>query len=297
MITISDVKKLREETLAPILECQKALQEANGDFNKAKEILKKQDLIKAEKKSASQTKAGLIEAYLSEDRRKGILIDLRSETDFVARHPEFTALAQRIITILLTQDIINDGQASDLETIFSFKDLKSGETIDTIIKLAIAKFGENIELKQIGILLKKPEENGIIEYYLHSNKRVGVLVDLKCQKKETEANPDFKNFAHDLAMQIAAMDPTYLKPEDIPEDEIKKLQDIYREQVQDANKPAAVIEKIIMGKMEKEFQVLCLFNQTFIKNESETIAQFIKNTNTKLGEEIEIKRFLRFEIV
>jgi len=194
MVNSDLIKQLRDETLAPFIDCKRVLEQTNGDISKAKDILKKEGLLRAQNKLTSQTKAGIIEAYIHAGAKVGVLLDLRSETDFVAMNSEFKALA------------------------------------------------------------------------------------------------------HDIAMHIAAMNPTYVKSEDMPAEELEKLKNIYREQQADSKKPAEVIEKIIEGRMQKEYEALCLLKQPFIKDESETIENKIKLAIAKFGENIEVKRFIRFEI-
>lgn len=194
MTNIEEVKKLREETQAPIMECKKALEEANGDYEKAKLILKKKGEARALKKQEGETTAGIIEGYIHSNGRVGVLIELRSQTDFVSR------------------------------------------------------------------------------------------------------NMEFKQLAHDLAMHIAAMNPIYVSPADIPEEELNKKKKEYLKEFENSNKPKEVLEKIIQGKLEKDFEELCLLNQNFIKDETKKVGDLIKEVTAKFGEKIEIKRFVRFEV-
>lgn len=194
MPTIQEIQKLREETQAPIMECKKALEEAKGDFNKAKEILKKKGEARAMKKQEGETTSGIIESYVHNNNRVGVLVELRAQTDFVSRSSEF------------------------------------------------------------------------------------------------------KQLAHDLAMHIAAMNPVYISPENIPPEEIEKRKEEYLKEFENSNKPKEILDKIIQGKMEKDFEELCLMNQTFIKDETKKIGDLIKEATAKFGEKIEIKRFVRFEI-
>ncbi len=194
MITIEDIQQLREETQAPIMECKKALEEAKGDFNKAKEILKKKGELKAIKKQTGETSAGIIDGYIHSNGQVAALIELRAETDFVSR------------------------------------------------------------------------------------------------------NADFKQLAHDLAMHIAAMNPTYLSQENIPTQELEKKKEEYLKEFEKEKKPKEILEKIIQGKLTKDFEEMCLMNQTFIKDETKKISDLIKEATAKFGEKIEIKRFVRFAI-
>ncbi|HPC31231.1 MAG TPA: elongation factor Ts [Candidatus Paceibacterota bacterium] len=194
MITIEDIQQLREETQAPIMECKKALEEAKGDFNKAKEILKKKGELKAIKKQTGETSAGIIDGYIHSNGQVAALVELRAETDFVSR------------------------------------------------------------------------------------------------------NADFKQLAHDLAMHIAAMNPTYLSQENIPGQELEKKKEEYLKEFENEKKPKEILEKIIQGKLTKDFEEMCLMNQTFIKDETKKISDLIKEATAKFGEKIEIKRFVRFAI-
>ncbi len=194
MITIEDIQKLREETQAPIMECKKALEEAKGDFNKAKEILKKKGELRAIKKQTGETLAGIIDGYIHSNGQVAALVELRAETDFVSR------------------------------------------------------------------------------------------------------NADFKQLAHDLAMHIAAMNPLYLSQENIPDEELEKKREEYLKEFENEKKPKEILEKIIKGKLDKDFGELCLMNQIFIKDETKKISDLIKEATAKFGEKIEIKRFIRFAI-
>lgn len=188
------IVKLRAQTGAGVLEAKKALEEANGDFNLAIEILRKKGVIKAANKQARETKEGLVHAYIHANGKIGALVEVLCETDFVARNPEFQSLV------------------------------------------------------------------------------------------------------HDIAMQIVATDPLYIKPEDIPEEVIEKEKEIWLEEIRGQEKPPAVIEKILQGKLEKWFEDVCLLKQPFIKDEDKKIEELVQEKIAKLGENIQIKRFVRFAI-
>lgn len=194
MVDIKDIQKLREQTQAPIMECKKALEEAQGDLEKAKLILKKKGELRAEKKQAEETKEGIIEAYIHSNKKVGVLVELRSQTDFVSLTAEFQELA------------------------------------------------------------------------------------------------------HNIAMHIAAMNPRYISPDDIPTEEIERMKKEYSEELQGSNKPPEIIEKIIQGKLEKELQEVCLLKQPYIKDENKTIGDLLTEATAKFGEKIEVKRFVRFQI-
>ncbi len=286
MITSELVKQLRDTTLAPMMECKKALEEANGDLERAKEILKKLGLIKAEKKIGNQTHSGLIYTTVTPDLKKASLIDLRSQTDFVSSNLEFIDLAKKVSEVALLNEKI-DFSNTDLMTV---KTGNGDEVIGDQIKVAIAKFGENVEWKR-GLNWQAGADS-FLEIYIHANNKLGVILELVGSADK----PEIKSLAHDLAMHIAAMNPKYLNVEDISEKEMSDLKRIYAEQQAALNKPQEVMEKIIQGRMEKEYQLLCLMKQNFIKDDTMTISDLIKSTSKLSGQEISVRRFNRWEI-
>jgi len=194
MISANDVSKLREETQAPVMECKKALEEAQGDFDKAKLILKKKGEMRAEKKQANDTHSGLVDTYI------------------------------------------------------------------------------------------------------HANNKVGVLVELRCETDSVANNPEFKLLAHDIAMHIAAMEPQFIARESIAPEIIEQKKEEYKKEFEGTNKPPEIIDKIIQGKLDKEFEETCLLDQIFIKDETKKISDLLKEATAKFGEKIEVGHFCRFQI-
>ena len=194
MISANDVSKLREETQAPVMECKKALEEAQGDFDKAKLILKKKGEMRAEKKQANDTHSGLVDSYI------------------------------------------------------------------------------------------------------HTNNKVGVLVELRCETDSVANNPEFKLLAHDIAMHIAAMEPQFIARESIAPEIIEQKKQEYKKEFEGTNKPQEIIDKIIQGKLDKEFEETCLLDQIFIKDETKKISDLLKEATAKFGEKIEVGHFCRFQI-
>ncbi|NMB92168.1 MAG: elongation factor Ts [Parcubacteria group bacterium] len=194
MISVNDISRLREETQAPVMECKKALEEAKGDFEKAKLILKKKGEMRAEKKQANDTRSGIIDSYI------------------------------------------------------------------------------------------------------HANNKVGVIIELRCETDSVANNPDFKLLAHDLAMHIAAMEPQFISRESIAPEMIEQKKKEYSKEFEETNKPQEIIDKIIQGKLDKEFQETCLLDQIFIKDETKKIGDLLKEATAKFGEKIEVAHFCRLQI-
>ncbi len=283
-VSMSDVKKLREMTGAGMLDCKKALEEAKGDIEKAKEILRVKGLAKAEKKASRETKEGLVRVKVTEDRKRGAMIELNCETDFVARNEEFQRLADDILEHILSLDENADkeGEGSDILRQKFYRD--SSKTVEELIKEAIAKIGENIRLSRYC----RYDTEDYLHSYVHGGGRIGVLLDFKAPSLGEEV----LRLVQDVAMQIAAMRPEYVSVETIPEEALEREKKILMEQARQEGKPEHILEKIVQGKLRKFYQEKVLLEQAFIKDDKKTVGQVIKDSG--LG--VEIKRFCRFEL-
>ncbi len=269
-ISSENVKLLREMTGAGMLDCKKALEEANGDIEKAKEILRIKGLAKADKKASRETKEGLIVAKSTPS--KGAMIELACETDFVARNDSFKELANKILDYVLENVKDTKGESRDSSILQGKID---GITIEELLKEAIAKIGENIQLKRYCVI------EGPNFSYIHGGGRIGVLLAYEGENLDV---------VKDVALQIAAMRPEFLSPETVPQDVIEREKAIYMEQAKKEGKPENMLEKIAEGKLKKFYEEKALLNQKFIKDEKKTIQDYIKANN------VAIKGFCRFEI-
>ncbi len=283
-VSMQDVKKLREMTGAGMLDCKKALEEAQGDLEKAKEILRKKGLAKAEKKASRETKEGVIHAQLSEDRKKGVLIELNCETDFVARNDEFKALAQKVARHILALEENTDREGSGEEITGQNFYEDETKTLGDLIKEAVAKIGENIRLSRFC----RYDTQGYLHSYIHGGGRIGVLVDFSAD----ELSDEVLRLVQDVAMQIAAMRPEFVSVESIPEGVLQKEREILREQTKAEGKPEHIIDRIVEGKLKKFYQEKVLLEQAFIKDDKKSVGQVIKDSG--LG--VVINRFCRFEL-
>ncbi len=252
--------KLRELSGAGVGDCSAALEEANSDIDKAIEILRKKGAVKAAKKSERTTKEGVI--AIAKDDSKVAIVGLACETDFVARNQDFIKAVDQMAQKLLTTP-------EDEFKSWAEDKIKNDLTI---------KIGENIKLLVAEII-----KGELVGTYLHSNKKLAAVVVL---------SGGDGGLATDLAMQVTAMSPRYLKPEQISAEEIEKEKEIYQEQLKTEGKPEAMREKIILGKLNKYYQEVCLLKQVFIKDDKISIEDFIK----KQGKEIEVVKFVRYQI-
>ena len=275
MIDAQMVKTLREMTGAGMLECKKALEEAGGDIEKAKEILRIRGLAKADKKAGRETKEGIIYAYVSENRKKGVLLELNCETDFVAKNEHFVELALNLAKSIAesTEYVNKSGTGEDIAS-----------QVGDLIKSVIAKLGENIQLRRF----VRFDTDGFIHAYVHGIGRVGVMLDYKASKIDEGT----LRVVQDVALQIAAMKPEFVSVESVPAEVLEREKRILTEQTRQEGKPENIIEKIVEGKLKKFYQEKVLLEQPFIKEEKKTVGQYLREA----APEVEIVRFVRFEV-
>lgn len=276
-ITAKLVKELRERTGAGMMDCKKALGETNGDIEKAIDLLREKGIAKAAKKSGRIAAEGLIFDGVSADHKSAVVLEFNSETDFVAKNDEFKALGKAMVEIALRPEVktIEDLKAADL----------NGKTVETTITDLIAKIGENMSLRRF----EKVTTDGFVTTYNHLGGKLGVIVEMTGEA--TEANVVK---AKDIAMHVAAMDPKYVDRSVVTTDDLEREKEISRKQLEAEGKPAQIIEKILVGKMNKFYEENCLTDQIFVKAENkETVAQYagdikvVSFTRYKVGEGIE----------
>ena len=250
-ITASQVKELRERTGAGMMECKKALVENNGDVEVSAEWLRKQGLAKADKKASRIAAEGRIVAAQGDG--KAVLVEINSETDFVAKDENFIGFTDAVGQAALA--------ASDVEALKATK-LASGETVEETRAVLIAKVGENVQVRRMARI----DSANTLSAYVHGG-RIGVLVELK------GGNEDL---ARGLAMHVAAMNPPYISPADVPADFVAKEMEIALAQVKDTGKPAEILEKMISGKVAKTVNELCLTGQPYVLDTNQTVEQALK---------------------
>ncbi len=286
-VSMDEVRKLREMTGAGVLECKKALEEAKGDIEKAKDILRIKGLAKAEKKAGRVTKEGLIYTYVSEDGKRGVILELNCETDFVARNEEFKKLAETIAKHIIEEEE-NRNKEGEGENILEQTIKSLGKKVSELIKEAIAKIGENIQIKRFARF--DADDKSKLHTYTHGEGRIGVLLEYRVQREGDEEG--IKRIVQDIAMQIAAMRPEYVSIEDVPEDVINKEKSILREQTLREGKPEHIVDKIVEGKLKKVLKEKVLLEQLFIKDDKKTVSDMLKEK----GNIVAVIRFRRFEL-
>jgi elongation factor Ts len=284
MISAELVKQLREMTGAGMLECKKALEEAQGDIEKAKEILRIKGLAKAEKKAGRETKEGIVQTYVSEDRKVGVILELNCETDFVARNEQFVELSLHLAKHIasLKENANKSGGFEDIAQQPYYAD--STQKVEDVVKSAIARIGENIRLSRWA----RFDAEGYVHAYVHGIGRVGVLMEYKADR----ISDDVLRLAQDIVLQIAAMKPEFVSVEAIPSEVLEREKRILAEQTRQEGKPEHLIDKIVEGKLRKFYQEKVLLEQPFIKDEKKSVKQYISGS----GLNFEVVRFVRFEV-
>jgi len=273
-ITSADVAKLREMTGAGMMDCKRALVEAKGDLDAAVQILRKKGQATAAVKSARDAKEGAIAQYIAPNGRLGVLVEVNSETDFVARNDTFRAFCDEVARRYATE---------------------AAPHLEAEREAMVAKIRENIKVARHARM--EVNGNGLIAGYIHTGAKVGVLVEVGAGKAETVARDEFKQLVKDITLQIAAGHPHAVSREQVPADVIAKEREIAAQSDRLKGKPAQAMEKILQGVLDKFYQTYCLVDQGFVKRNSEvSVKEHVAQTAKQLGDEITIRRFVRFQV-
>ncbi|MBT5915836.1 MAG: elongation factor Ts [Opitutae bacterium] len=270
-ISKDDVLNLREKTGAGLIDCKRALVESNGDIDEAISILRKKGVASAAKKAGRDAGEGIVAQCLSEDRSKGILVEVNCETDFVAKNDDFVSFASDVARQLLANPDA---------------DLEAQRTEQ------VAKIGENIRISRSSTLA--PNSTGLVESYVHTGGKVAVLLTLGCSTSEAVNSENVKLLAKDLCMHIAATSPVCVSRDEVPADLVAKEKEIALAQAE--GKPPQAIEKIVQGKLDKYFANSCFLEQSFVKDPDHSIKGLLEKTGKEIGAELSVEKFVRFQV-
>ena len=261
MIKASDVKDLREKTGAGMLDCKKALEACDGDMEKAVDWLREKGIAKAAKKESRIAAEGLCQIKV--DGNKAVILEVNSETDFVAKNEEFTNFVDYLA------DMILKNEANTVEEVLNIKD--GTETISDKLVALVAKIGEKISFRRFAVISKN--DNEVFGSYKHMGGKIGVVVVLEGNNEEV---------ARDVAMQAAAMNPTALNREGVPSDIVERESHVIKEQVMAEGKPEAIAEKMVVGRLNKFYKEVCLEEQAFIKDSGLSVKDYVENNGCKI---------------
>lgn len=280
-ISAKDVKALRDATGAGMMDCKKALKEAEGDVEKATELLRASGLAKAGKRAGRATSEGAVVFAASGGR--GALIELGCETDFVAKTPDFQGLAKGV-----AEAIASAGSVADVDAALAIP--MEGSTVDDVVKAAVAKVGENIQLKRVATV----EVEGVTGGYVHGGGKLGVLVALETGQSGEEV----AGVAKDVAMHVAAHDPTPIAVDrdDMPADVVEKERAFLIAQAKESGKPENVVEKMVDGRINKFFAENTLLAQGFVKDPDKSVRDVLAEAGKAAGGDIRVASFVRFKL-
>jgi elongation factor Ts len=281
-ISAADVKKLRDQTGAGMMDCKAALEEAQGNFDEATTVLRKKGLASAAKKAGRATSEGLIGNKVSGDHTSGVLVEVNCETDFVARTDDFQQLiADVLAAIEKAGDSANEAWLLD-----------PNGPVQLRVKAAIGKLGENMAVPRF----VRYANHGYVGQYIHVGGKIGVQVEFTGTSPALTGREEFTTLVKEIAMQIAAASPTYVSRSNVPADALEKEKAIYRAQMENSGKPANVIDKIVEGKLGSYYTQVVLPDQPSIRDPKMTVAQVIAAANKALGTDVSVSRFVRLKV-
>ncbi len=280
-ITAQMVKELRESTGAGMMDCKKALQEAEGNMERAVDILREKGLSKAAKKADRIAAEGLVAIEINEDNTVASMVEVNSETDFVAKNEDFkTFVKDAAVMALSTESTEVAGLLAETHA--------EGQSLQDVLNERTAKIGEKLDLRRF----VKLTTEGQVAGYIHGGGKIGVLVEMATTARDAEVI----TMGRDIAMQVAAMNPKYVSRNDVDAEYIAHETEILTQQALNEGKPANIVEKMIKGRLEKQLKEVCLLEQPFVKNGDLTIKQLVAETAKKVGAEIEVVNVVRFEV-
>ncbi|MTJ12149.1 elongation factor Ts [Anabaena sp. UHCC 0187] len=281
------VQELRQKTGAGMMDCKKALKENDGDIEAATTWLRQKGIAKADKGSSRIAAEGLVDTYIQPDGQVGVLIEVNCQTDFVARNEAFKALVKNLAQQAATTDSVESLLAQPYIE-------KSSVTVDEFIKETIATLGENIQVRRF-VNFSLANTSGIADSYIHTGGRVGVLVELTAQSASAAANEEFQSLAKNAAMQVAACpNVEYVSVDQIPAEIVTKEKGIEMGKDDLGNKPENIKEKIVQGRIDKRLKEMTLLDQPYIRDQSISVEDLVKQVKSKIGEEIQVSRFVRY---
>lgn len=277
-ITAAQVNELRQKTGAGMMDCKKALIEANGDIQKAIEILRKKGASVASKRAEKTAGEGLILTKVSDDNKEGVIVEVNCETDFVANSEDFKNFANEVLNTVASNKPNN------------VNELLKINSLENKLNDVMGKVGEKMEISRFKV---EEAPNGLMVDYIHPGSKLGVLVKFE---NGTEEMDNLSGLGKDIAMQVAAMNPICVYREEVPKETINKEIEIYKEVAKKEGKPEQILDKIAQGKLNKFYQENCLIEQAFIKDNAKTIDDLIKEFNSENNSNMKISLFYRFHL-
>ncbi len=286
-ITSQMVKELREMTQAGMMDCKKALMEAEGEMEKAVEWLREKGLAAAAKKAGRIAAEGMVATYINDSASVGVIVEVNCETDFVANTDNFKAFCKDVAKHIALAN------PADIDALMgqTFVD-NDQKTITDLVSDATVAIGEKISIRRFA---RYETGKGVVESYIHMGGKIGVLLLVENDKPETFGNDVFRTYYHDVALQIAAAKPMVVRKDEVPSDSINKEREILRAQALNEGKPEKIVDKMVEGRIEKYYKEVCLLEQPFVKDGDKSIQKLTDEVAKEIGAAITVVSFERFE--
>ena len=280
-VTAAMVKELRELTGSGMMDCKKALVESDGDIDKAVDWLREKGIMKAQKKSGRIAAEGLVRLAFADDHKSAGIVEINSETDFVAKNQEFVDYVQAVADLALVKG--NESMEQFLAEPFE------GSTLSEVHTAKVAKIGENLNIRRFA----RVEEDGVVYAgYVHGGGRIGVIVGIK-----TEATPEeIEMVGKDVAMQVASMNPKFVDEDGVDPEYLESEKKILTEQVLNEGKKPEMVDRIVAGKIKKELKEVCLVDQPFVKNSDLSLKQYVDSVAKEMGKPMQVVSMVRYEV-
>ena len=280
-VTAKMVKELRDSTGAGMLDCKKALVEADGNMDKAVDILREKGLSKAAKKADRVAAEGLVAIKISDDNTKATVVEVNSETDFVAKNEDFKDFVKLVSKMALNTE------KTTVEELLT-EEAEEGNDLQTVLNNKVAKIGEKLDFRRFA----KVSTNGQVAGYIHGAGKIAVLVEMETEGRDER----ILTLGKDVAMQVAAMNPKYVSREDVDAEYIAHETEVLTQQALNEGKPANIVEKMVKGRLEKELKEVCLLEQPFVKDPDFTVKKLVEAVAKEVGTEIKVVNVVRFEV-
>ena len=286
-ITSAMVKELRERTAAGMMDCKKALMAADGDMEKAIDWLREKGLAQAAKKASRIAAEGVVASYITECGKVGVVVEVNCETDFVAKTDNFINFSKNVAKHIALAN------PADVDTLMNQKFVDDEtKTVTDLVSEATVSIGEKISIRRFA---RYETNKGAVESYIHMGGKIGVLLLVENDNEASVASETFKTFYHDVALQIAAAKPSYVKKEEVPAENLAKEREILRAQALNEGKPEKIVDKMVDGRIQKYYKEVCLVEQPFVKDGDKSISQLTAEVAKEIGANINIVSFERFE--
>ena len=286
-ITAQMVKDLRERTQAGMLDCKKALVEAEGDMEKAIDWLREKGLAAAAKKASRIAAEGVVASYVNEDASVGVIVEVNCETDFVAKTDNFIGFAKNVAKHIAAAN------PADVDALMEQKFVDDEtKSITDLVSEATVSIGEKISIRRFA---RYETNKGVVETYIHMGGKIGVLLLVENDNAATLKDETFHTFYHDVALQIAAAKPSFVRKDEVPTENLDRERDVLRAQALNEGKPEKIVDKMVEGRIEKYYKEVCLLDQPFVKDGDKSVSKLMEEVAKQIGAGLSIVSFQRFE--